>query len=128
MYSAAQQSGNPSPAHLPGIAVGFLPPGLFLLHRRRQLAQEPPVIGRPAGAVARLRLAYLVSGWLCTGFGAFALLVSAPTALTSGAEATPGSRRMIGFPPRSASGGAADPAGFAIRQITARRTPVRKLP
>ncbi|MFF3253501.1 hypothetical protein ACFYWP_21380 [Actinacidiphila glaucinigra] len=41
------------------------------------------MIGRPAGAVARLRLAY-VSGWLCTGFGAFALLVSALTALTSG--------------------------------------------
>ncbi|WP_018562508.1 MULTISPECIES: hypothetical protein [unclassified Streptomyces] len=42
------------------------------------------MIGRPAGAVARLRLAYLVSGRLCTGFGAFALLVSALTALTPG--------------------------------------------
>ncbi|MET9879093.1 hypothetical protein ABZZ36_31340 [Actinacidiphila glaucinigra] len=42
------------------------------------------MIGRPTDAVARLRLAYLISGWLCTGFGAFALLVSALTALTSG--------------------------------------------
>ncbi|MGW3245318.1 hypothetical protein [Streptomyces sp. NPDC001070] len=84
MYSAAQQSGNPSPGHLLGIAVTFLLPGLYLLHRRRQLAQEPPMIGRPAEAVARLRLAYLVAGWFCTCFGAFALLVSAMTALTSG--------------------------------------------
>lgn len=84
MYSAAQQSGNASPSHLLGIAVTFLLPGLLLLYRRRQLAQEPPMIGRPTDAVARLRLAYLISGWLCTGFGAFALLVSALTALTSG--------------------------------------------
>lgn len=40
--------------------------------------------GRPAGAVARLRLAYPIYGWLCTGFGAFALPVSALTALASG--------------------------------------------
>lgn len=84
VYSAAQQSGTPSPVHLLGTAITFLLPGLFLLHRRRQLAQEPPVIGRPADAVARLRLTYLISGWYCTGFGAFALLVSAMVALTSG--------------------------------------------
>ncbi|MEU4096301.1 hypothetical protein [Streptomyces sp. NPDC026673] len=84
MYSAAQQSGNPSPGHLLNIAVPSLLTGLFLLRRRRQLAQEPPIIGRPPEAVARLRLGYLISGWLCTGFGAFALLVSAMVALTSG--------------------------------------------